>query len=400
MISAKLPTALARITKRKIATNDKRLLRLPTFEIYRSTALVARAGTGFSRHCCFVTFEPLGYSTDLDRAAFGEHFLADKRIDAVHILPADNDWYQHPDFLEACRQVAEITRHYERVVAYGSSMGGYAAIRFGGLVGAQTAFALSPQFSIDPRLVPFEGRWREQARALTFANERSASRFVASAYIAYEPRGPDARHADLFRSHTNVVDIRIPNCGHPSTHYLAELGLLQAAVVDLANGTFDPVELRRQARQRRKDSPDFYLSLSYRARSETLRLALAERAVAQAPTDIRGLTHFGVLAAHAGRIGEAFEALDRAAAVDRHHPVVRRAYSEVHEIAGDLDRALTILEELCNDPIPSEKGDRPRLTHLKRRRRFALYRVLTNPTVLRRLGRRLDRLGRRLGLVR
>jgi len=372
-------------------------------EILRTKAIAARAVTGFSKDCCFVTFEPFGHSVDLDRTAFGENFLSSSRIDAVHILPAQNDWYQHADFLEACRRVAEVTRGYKRIVAYGSSMGGYAAIRFGGLVGAGSAFALSPQFSIDPRQVPFDRRWIEQARKLTFVSESVSSRFVPSAFIAYDPHGPDLRHADMFRPHTNVTDIALPNSGHPCTLYLAELGLLQAAVVDLAKGTFDPVAFRHRARRRRKEAPGFYVTLSRRAshrwHSDTLSLALAEKAIARPQAGLRCLTHFAVLAAHAGRMSDAFEALDRAASTEPHHPAVRRAQSEVLEVAGDLDLAVTILEGLCRDPIPTG-SDETRLAHLRWRRRLPLYRQLTHPTALRRFGRLLDRARQRLGIHR
>ena len=241
---------------------------MSTFDIHRTKALVARAVTGHGSACCVVTFEAFGHAAKLDRQAFGEGFLSAARIDAVHVVPAASDWYQHADFPDLCRHVEAFTRRYERVVAYGSSMGGYAAVRFGGSVGAHQAFALSPQFSIDPRRVPFDRRWADAARGLDFTTEAKASHFVDTAFIAYDPHDPDRRHVDLFRPHTEVVDIAIPYCGHPSSHYLREVGLLQKAVLDLAAGTFDATALRDLARARRKEAPAFYVALSRRARSD------------------------------------------------------------------------------------------------------------------------------------
>ena len=109
-------------------------------------------------------------------------------------------------------------------------MGAYAAIRLGGLVGATTAIALSPQFSLDPRVAPFEDRWPVEARRLDYEIERRLARtgFVPSAYVFYDPSDPDARHADLFRPQLEVRDVRLPDCGHPVTGFLAEVGLLNA----------------------------------------------------------------------------------------------------------------------------------------------------------------------------
>lgn len=366
------------------------------FDIHRTNGLVARAVTGHGSTCCVVTFEPLGHSANLDRQAFGQDFLARAGIDAVHVVPAANDWYQHADFPDLCRHVAAFTRRYERVVAYGSSMGGYAAVRFGGSVGAHQAFALSPQFSIDPRRVPFERRWADAARRLDFTTEAKASRFVDTAMIAYDPHDPDRHHVDLFRPHTEVVDIALPYCGHPSSQYLRELGLLQQAVLDLAADTFDATALRDLARARRKEAPAFYVALSRRARSDALALALAERAIARSSAGLLALTHFAGPAARAGRFADAQAALERAESLQPGHPAVRRAQAEVHERAGDLDRAIALVEGLCRDPLPIE-GDRARLAHLKLRRRFALYRRLTSPATLDRLARLLERLHLRRG---
>ena len=105
-------------------------------------------------------------------------------------------------------------------------MGGYAAIWFGGWAGAHAAFPLSPQFSIDPKRVPFETRWTHDARRVRFVHEDD-TRAVPMAVVVYDPLiTADARHVELLRELTNVVDVRLPCSGHPSTGYLADLGLL------------------------------------------------------------------------------------------------------------------------------------------------------------------------------
>ena len=104
----------------------------------------------------------IGYSAvvrTLERTGFEERFFEQSRIDAIHVIARSNEWYQNDEILEICKAVAAITQNYERVYTYGSSMGGYAAIRFGKHVGARAAIALSPKFSVDKAVVPVEHRW-------------------------------------------------------------------------------------------------------------------------------------------------------------------------------------------------------------------------------------------------
>ena len=55
-----------------------------------------------------------------------------------------------------------------RVMTYGSSMGGYAALRFARALRADAILALSPQYSIDPAVVPWEDRWRQDGARIAW----------------------------------------------------------------------------------------------------------------------------------------------------------------------------------------------------------------------------------------
>jgi hypothetical protein len=158
-------------------------------EIYRSADLLVRTRIGYESPFCVVTFDSFTDRRTLDREGFGEAFLASRAVNAIHVLSRDNDWYLLPDIELALDAAAKAAASFDRVSAYGSSMGAYAAIRLGGLAGASDAIALSPQFSIDPRLVPFEDRWDPDARRLDFEIERrlALKGFVASADVFYDP---------------------------------------------------------------------------------------------------------------------------------------------------------------------------------------------------------------------
>jgi hypothetical protein len=230
--------------------------RLHDGELFRSVDLVVRQVGGFSRDALVITFDsctdhrdPHTNYRDLDRWGFGENFLRDRAVDAVHVIGRDNNWYQYPEMPDAMAAIARVSRGYRRVISYGSSMGGYAAIRYGGAAGAAAALAMSPQFSIDPTVVPFEWRWLEETRQIDFTLERSwTPAFVATAYILYDPRTLDRRHMALFAARGYVVPVPMPHSGHSIARFLADCGLLQQAVLDAAHGALDAAALRRAAR--------------------------------------------------------------------------------------------------------------------------------------------------------
>lgn len=118
--------------------------------LYRSQALeVRRVAAGDGRHQV-VTFDSYHEPRGFDRPGFGESFFRSERITAIHVMSHGNDWFQYSEIGDVIAIVREACSGVERLLAYGSSMGGYAALRLGGLIGAQAALALSPQYSLDP----------------------------------------------------------------------------------------------------------------------------------------------------------------------------------------------------------------------------------------------------------
>ncbi len=332
-------------------------------ELLRTADMAVRQWRGFSNACCFVTFDSYTDQRGLDRAGFAEHFLGERRIDAIHVITRENDWYQYPDILDVFAQIRELTAGYDRVVAYGSSMGGYAAIRFGRLVGAKLALALSPQFSIDPLRAPFENRWND-ANRIVFLHEANPPPFVDTAIIVYDKNDLDARHVELFRPHTKVVDVALLDCGHPCSGFLVELDLLQKSVLEIAQGNFNASALEREGRSRRKEAGQFYLTLCRRSRNSSRRLELAERAVLHGTNNISYLANLATISAAMGQFATAMDALDRCAEIAPAHPVVRYHRSEVLEMAGDLPGAIAALEDVPPEFVKNG-GHEARLERLK-----------------------------------
>jgi tetratricopeptide (TPR) repeat protein len=331
-------------------------------EIFRNDQLTVRSVCEFGSDTCVVTFDSYSDDRSLDRRGFGEEFFHSRGIDAVHFISGENDWYQYADLPAVAAQVADLVKDYPRVVSYGSSMGAYAAIRFGDLAGASEALAISPQFSIDPRVARFERRWKYDSDRIDFTLERTLkARFIRTAYIVYDPRDADKRHADLFRRHTRVIDVSLPDVGHPATGSLAEAGLLGDVVLDFVADRLDPADLQRRIAASRETSPQFYYVKSSRAQFARSRIALAGRAADMAPGHFGFVANFASLLAESGRFEEAQIALARAAAIAPDHPVLLYKLTEFHERRGDLESAIEAAELLVS--LHSETF-RPRLNSL------------------------------------
>lgn len=240
--------------------------------------LVPRGG-----RLCVVSFGSYANLPTLDRAGFGEAFLARCGIDAVHVLTRDNRWYHHAELDAALAAVATATIGYERVVTYGSSMGGYAALHFAAASGAQAALAISPQYSIDPRIAPDETRWPAEAARIAYGTHPPPS---GEGVLVYDPVDRlDRRHAERYAAaNPRLVLLPVPYAGHPAATLLAETGELQAMIRDVAAGSFDAADARDSLRAARGRSPHylFTLAMAARARHPDVAISLLRRAASAA----------------------------------------------------------------------------------------------------------------------
>jgi len=98
-------------------------------------------------------------------------------FDARYLFPHRNDWYfsgvlglDH-SFHGSAARIRALIQDYDRTIFVGNSMGGYAAIAFGWLSGADLVIAFSPQtrFGVEDHRAIKEHRWSE-----AFAEMRKA----------------------------------------------------------------------------------------------------------------------------------------------------------------------------------------------------------------------------------
>jgi hypothetical protein len=321
-----------------------------------------RAGGGGR---CAVSFSSFTDEPRLDRPGFGESFLRDRGYDAIHLINRTNVWYQYPEMPEALRAIREVASRYEDVFTYGSSMGGYAAIRFAEAIGARTAIAISPQYSVAPRIVPFDRRWRAIARRIDFSREeRRPGSAKVEPLVFYDPCDLDARHFKLIaRAFPRTTGIRLWHAGHPAGAYLSEAGILTSAISAILERRFDAMAFEREARAKRRLSGQYFFTLARRLpprRVET-KLRLATMAV-ERREDAAYLIYLSLLTERAGDAGGGEALLRRANDVLPNHPAPMRALAVFLLRNRRFTEAVAVTEKLfAIDPARDELARLARL---------------------------------------
>jgi tetratricopeptide (TPR) repeat protein len=327
--------------------------------LYRSERLQVRqvrAGDGRRQ---VVTFDSYHEQPGMDRPGFGEHYFAERGITAMHVMCRDNDWFQYPDMLQVLDAIRAAAAGADRLLSYGSSMGGYGALRFAAAIGADAALALSPQFTLDRRKVPFETRWAQDQRRIRFLPALDgAIAPVPLMVMAYDPRSvADRRHAELIlASAPSVMAIPLPFAGHPVGQFLNDVALLDPLVQASLDGKVDGPTVIQTARRDRGRSAQWlaHLAASQPASRPRLSVGLAMRAADLAPDRAAMFDGLGLRLAAAGRFEEAVRAHERAIAIE---PVVdyRWGLTKTLHAAGDLPAALRVAR-LLQDEAPHVAG--------------------------------------------
>lgn len=183
----------------------------------------------------FVTFNPV--ASGLDDKPFGFPFLTDQGFDHVHVAQAPGSYYQELSLDDFARHVAPLVAG-QACFTYGSSLGGYCALHYGGILDARIV-AASPRNSAHPvtrKKLPNGPVFRH--------GELSAGPRSSKAPFVFLDRhiGADAEFYDhcIRPAYPDAQPIVLPHAGHGAFMVLMEANVLKKLVVDIANDAFLP----------------------------------------------------------------------------------------------------------------------------------------------------------------
>ncbi|MBK0326512.1 alpha/beta hydrolase [Rhodobacteraceae bacterium F11138] len=209
-------------------------------------------------------------------AAFADHGHAH-----LHLQSRWNDWYINAETEALETTLRALSSRYRAVRAMGFSMGGYAALRFAAALRLGQVVLVSPQVSIHPAAVPWDGRYADCAGVFDpdlGCLARRAGPELAGV-LAYDPfRWRDRRNArEISALFPGLELCALAGGGHPATQIIRLGGSFGRIQIRLRQDRLDRRWVVQEHRKLRSDSAVYWSRLSKYANTRR-RPALADTA--------------------------------------------------------------------------------------------------------------------------
>ncbi|MDZ4096393.1 MAG: alpha/beta hydrolase [Paracoccaceae bacterium] len=248
----------------------------------KADVFAAAAGAGFGK--LLVTFRQRvadpGRFSDLKPV---QSFLR-QGYSHLAIQSRDNDWYINPETEALAASLRDFSAKFGQSLAFGFSMGGYAALRFSRDLLLNRVIAVSPQVSIAPEIVPFDRRYRHEAAGFD-AGLGNLARFGhegLQGLVLFDPfrtldRGNAAMIGAIF---PGLSLCRLGFGGHPATQVIGETAGFGAVQKLVLQGRISRAQILALHRRNRAASPAYWAALAGRCRAGG-HLAAADAAAAR-----------------------------------------------------------------------------------------------------------------------
>ncbi|WP_368203984.1 hypothetical protein [Aeromonas sp. R5-1] len=272
----------------------------------------------------------------LDRQGFAESLLLGLGFDVIAVKASVDVWYDHLTdvHIEAIKAgILASDRHYAKRVAYGSSMGAYAAIRFAKSLACDRVLALSPLYDIR---LEWERRWQMDVKGIKQARMMSEDYISPNCIycFAFDPKNQDARHIALYKKIISPAMLRLieaPYAGHPVGYFLNQIGDLKSLVVTvLVDDDVDKFCGRRYANKQQSHLYLFWLaSACLQHRKPRWALALNLRAESMAPGNAEYKRQQCMIYMALGRVQEALQVGSTAIEMAPSHAAFKKYFEQV-----------------------------------------------------------------------
>jgi len=203
-----------------------------------------------------VTFPDLIHMTGVNASGWGESLFTKREQPVLCLIFNEANWYQSNGFFETLHAAREFVGAETNISTYGSSMGGYGAILASTALRADLAIALSPQFTVEQDIAPFERRYRAEAKRIgKFRHDVTSELNNKTNYVVvYDPtHKTDRLHEALFPQPKNWMRLPIPGASHGTLPTIVEMGATKE-LFDLTVGRISPREFRNSIRSKRRSS--------------------------------------------------------------------------------------------------------------------------------------------------
>lgn len=180
-----------------------------------------------------ISFTGVGHSLNGIDVQKPEFFGAGKGYDRMFFVSdLQRSWGNNIDFDLLKTLISPYTQHGP-VDCLGNSMGGFLALLAPAFLKVRRSVALVPQVSVDPRIVPWERRWKEYRNAIRAWRFRSVETYLTDEteyVILVGDNRPDLKHLALLPDLENLEIFEVSGSGHRVAATLKEAGLLNSLV--------------------------------------------------------------------------------------------------------------------------------------------------------------------------
>ena len=142
----------------------------------------------------------------------------------IFVTDKTRSWGNAFDFSAVQQQIAGMIEG-KSLHAIGNSMGGYLAVLSSHFFDIETCIAFSPQYSIDPEIVPKEKRWRKYREHIKQIRYPSLGAYINQTTRYHLFFGDDARetyHANLFPDLPNISKTVFADTNHTLVRHLKD----------------------------------------------------------------------------------------------------------------------------------------------------------------------------------
>ncbi|CUH78546.1 hypothetical protein [Tropicibacter naphthalenivorans] len=173
----------------------------------------------------------------------------DKQNNALFVSDHDRTWLNGDGMAEQIVDAidqAQADTGARELHLMGNSMGGTMALLLKDKVPAKTVLSLTPQYSVDPEIIPEETRWmRFRNHIKTFRYREIFLRKTPGqeVFIVHGGTEDELRHAERFDAVDGVKHFILPDYNHKLSQRLKRKGQLDALISAALNG--QPVRFRR-----------------------------------------------------------------------------------------------------------------------------------------------------------
>lgn len=186
---------------------------------------------------------------------WGYDYLKKKGLNVIGFtnIKGSYNYYRDAVFFKCLKELAKKLPDFKERLAYGGSMGGYAASAFSNVLGVDRLLLLNPISTRNKEIASWD---YEAKRALSSFHFDWKGEFAdgadtnACGYVVYDPLYElDKKHAIRY---STLEKLKVPGLGHSIATYLHEMKMLNWLVDSFIENSIDIEKFHELARRKRK----------------------------------------------------------------------------------------------------------------------------------------------------